>query len=185
MSDSITLNGIEVPVNIKRYRNSKNIRLRVNTYGEVVVTCPKRTSKKVIFKFIESQEKWLLEQLAGLEPGSREKSQKNYKLQKESARTLIKKLIDKFNTYYGLKYNKLYIKNQRSIWGSCSKRKNLNFNYRLVSLPLELQEYIVVHELCHLKYMDHSSNFWNLVAETIPDHRRRRRLLRTYEKSLF
>jgi predicted metal-dependent hydrolase len=67
---------------------------------------------------------------------------------------------------------------QKSRWGSCSRKKNLNFNYKLIQLPLELADYIVVHELCHLQEFNHGQGFWNLVGETIPDYKARRDELR-------
>jgi predicted metal-dependent hydrolase len=78
--------------------------------------------------------------------------------------------IEYYNQYYGFKYNKINIKNQKTRWGSCSKKGNLNFNYKILFLSAETRDYIVVHELCHLKEFNHSKKFWNLVAETIPNY---------------
>jgi predicted metal-dependent hydrolase len=96
---------------------------------------------------------------------------------------LVHQKLEAWNKFYDLKYNKVAIRNQRSRWGSCSKKGNLNFNYRILRLPPELQDYIIVHELCHLAQFDHSKAFWALVAKTIPDYVARRRLLVTYAKS--
>ncbi len=89
---------------------------------------------------------------------------------KEFARTLVEERIVYWNTFYGFTYGKVYIKDQKTRWGSCSSKGNLNFSYKLIFLPLHLVDYIVVHELCHLKEFNHGSNFWRLIAETIPDY---------------
>jgi predicted metal-dependent hydrolase len=75
-----------------------------------------------------------------------------------------------FNSFYNFKYNKIFIKNHQRRWGSCSSKRNLNFNYKIIFLPERLQNYLIVHELCHLKEMNHSKGFWALVAKTIPDY---------------
>lgn len=103
---------------------------------------------------------------------------KNYLQYKNQARCLVRQRLDYFNQFYNYKYNRVSIKNQRSRWGSCSRLGNLNFNYRLAHLPTELADYIIVHELCHLKEMNHSARFWQLVAQTMPDYLERRRELR-------
>jgi predicted metal-dependent hydrolase len=84
---------------------------------------------------------------------------------------LALKIIKKFNKKYGLKYNTITIKDHKTKWGSCSKKGNLNFNYRIVFLPRRLAEYIVVHELCHLKELSHSRQYWRLVEKTLPNYK--------------
>ena len=68
-----------------------------------------------------------------------------------------------------LKYNRLAIRNQRGRWGSCSSKKNLNFNYRILKLSPELRDYIIVHEIAHLKELHHGKSFWDLVERMIPN----------------
>ena len=97
-----------------------------------------------------------------------------YKKQKEAARAFVHKKLELFNRHYGFAYNNVAIRNQRSRWGSCSKKGNLNFNYRILLLPEHLADSVIVHELCHLKEFNHSKAFWKLVEETIPDHKARR-----------
>jgi predicted metal-dependent hydrolase len=82
------------------------------------------------------------------------------------------------NQHYQHPLRKVFIKNLKSRWGSCSSRGNLNFNYKLVFLPPAVADYIIVHELCHLRHFNHSAEFWALVAETIPRYKEFRRLLR-------
>ena len=80
----------------------------------------------------------------------------------------------------GVTYGRIRIKDQKTLWGSCSSRKNLNFNWRLVMAPGEVLDYVVVHELCHLKHMNHSAEFWDCVEEILPEYREHRRWLKVH-----
>lgn len=107
-------------------------------------------------------------------------SHKTYLSNKEEARILVLRKLVELNEHYHFVYNRVSIRNQRSRWGSCSKKGNLNFNYRIVELSDELQDYIIVHELCHLGMFNHSKKFWELVAQKIPDHIGARKALREH-----
>ncbi|HID0886867.1 TPA: M48 family metallopeptidase, partial [Clostridium botulinum] len=72
----------------------------------------------------------------------------------------------------------IVIKNQKTLWGSCSSKGNINYNYKIVMAPLKILDYIVVHELCHLVHMNHSKDFWQLVESIIPDFKERRNWLK-------
>lgn len=95
---------------------------------------------------------------------------KEYVLHKEAARELVHKRLAHFNRHYKLAWGTVAVRNQKSRWGSCSKAGNLNFNYRIILLPPHLQDYVMVHELCHLQEFNHSPKFWRLVGETVPDY---------------
>ena len=107
---------------------------------------------------------------------------KHYTEHKESARMLILRRLEYFNEYYNLQWNRVAIRNQRRCWGSCSSLKNLNFNYKIYFLPPHLQDYIIVHELCHLREMNHGQEFWDLVGEQIPDYKACRAELRALDR---
>lgn len=106
---------------------------------------------------------------------------KHYLENKEEARGFINSRLLFFNTHYKFLYKRVSIRNQRSCWGSCSALKNLNFSYRLLFIPQELADYIIVHELCHLKEMNHGPRFWSLVSEMIPDYKARKKALKHYD----
>lgn len=103
-----------------------------------------------------------------------------YKDAKKESLAFAQERVGVFNEIYGFSYKEVRVKNQKTRWGSCSKRGNLNFNYRILYLPLHLADYIVVHELCHLKEFNHGKKFWDLVAQVFPGHREMRRELRKY-----
>lgn len=88
------------------------------------------------------------------------------------------------NARYGFAYGRVAIKEQKSRWGSCSRKGNLNFNWRLLLAPLPVLDYVVVHELCHLRELNHSPRFWSLVALGCPDYVAQRRWLRDHGRGL-
>jgi predicted metal-dependent hydrolase len=108
----------------------------------------------------------------------RKGSRVNYLKYKEQARALVHERINHFNDFYNFKFNQVSIKNTKSRWGSCSKKGNLNFNYKIVLLPPKLADYLVVHEMCHLEQFDHSEKFWKLVSIAIPEYKERRKELK-------
>ena len=105
----------------------------------------------------------------------RSKKSSEHKKYYKDAKLLVIKIIEdlkkenhKINL---LTFNKIFIKNQKTRWGSCSSAKNLNFNYKILFLPYDLAEYLVVHELCHLEHMNHSKDYWNLVEYVLPNYK--------------
>lgn len=108
---------------------------------------------------------------------------KHYQVHKESARVLVHDRLHHYNQHYQLAWNRVAIRNQRRCWGSCSSLKNLNFNYKILFLPAHLQDYIIVHELCHLEHLHHGHEFWQLVAEQLPDYKAYIEELRTIDKA--
>ena len=99
------------------------------------------------------------------------RSKKHYVQYKETARELAIKRIEHYNKVYGFTLNRVAIKNSKTRWGSCSKKGNLNFNYKIALLPLELADYVIVHELCHLGEFNHSPKFWKLVQMAVPNYK--------------
>lgn len=102
----------------------------------------------------------------------------NYLKYKTQASILAKKRLEYFNTFYNFKYNRITIRNQKTRWGSCSKKGNLNFNYKIALLKENQADYIIVHELCHLREFNHGERFWDLVEKTIPDYKELRKSLK-------
>lgn len=97
---------------------------------------------------------------------------------KSKASEVIHDRLGVYSEHYGLSYKKVTFRNQKTRWGSCSSAKNLNFNWRLIMAPIEIIDYVVIHELCHLKYMNHSPAFWGLVGEAVKDYKERRKWLK-------
>lgn len=96
---------------------------------------------------------------------------------KEAAEVLCEKAAE-FAGYLSVSFKELHIKDQKSRWGSCSSRGSLNFNWRILMAPEPVCDYVVIHELCHLRHMNHSADFWQLVAAFCPDYKQYRKWLR-------
>ncbi len=101
---------------------------------------------------------------------------------REIAYDIVKERLDYFSKLMDLEYHRLIIKDQKTRWGSCSNLGNININFRIITFPMEVIDYLVVHELSHIKHMDHSKEFWENVKTYIPDYKHRRKLLREREK---
>ncbi len=97
---------------------------------------------------------------------------------KDFAERIIKSRVLFLNEFYGFSFNKIYIKNQKTVWGSCSLKGNLNFNYKIIFFPKHLRDYVIVHEICHLKELNHSKHFWALVKKLVPNYKEHRREVR-------
>ena len=169
----------DISYTIRKSRRAKHLRLVVHCDGRVVVTVPRGVRQSIVERFISEKKQWVLKKLHFFENvdnrGGRVFSNKDYQKYKEEARQLVHDRIDFYNKEYGFKFNRISIKNQRTLWGSCSAKSNININYKVLFLPKELQDYLIVHEMCHLKELNHSSKFWNLVQKTVPDYKKIRK----------
>ena len=85
----------------------------------------------------------------------------------------------------GVEYNRVVLKDQRTLWASCSSQKNINYSYRIVKMPPVVQDYLVIHELCHLKFMNHGEEYWQLVGQFSPDYKLHRRWLNEHKDAVF
>lgn len=99
----------------------------------------------------------------------------------ETLRAKTKEWADKI----GVEFNNIVIKDQRTLWASCSGKKNINYSYRIVKMPLAVQDYLMVHELCHLVHMNHGQEYWRLVAQYCPDYNHHRKWLNENKGSIF
>jgi predicted metal-dependent hydrolase len=151
------------------------LRVTVHRDGQVVLTVPRRGSERAAREFLASRAAWVLATRArvlALPPPMVPKGgRREYLALKEDARELATRLLERWNPLYGFKWARVRIANQKSRWGSCSRRGTLSFNYRIVHLPPRLQDYLAVHELCHLGEMNHSRRFWALVERALPNYR--------------
>jgi predicted metal-dependent hydrolase len=166
---------------IVKSRRAKWMRIDVFYNGIVKLTVPFKVDKRRAALFINSKRAWVLKKLEFYKnykgpirkrgSGGRGYGRLRYQKNKDRAQALVIERLEYFNRFYNFKWGRVSIKNQKRRWGSCSRKGNLNFNHRLAELPAELSDYIVVHELCHLKELNHSKDFWKLVSIACPKYR--------------
>ena len=164
--------------------NRKSLSIEVNSDARVIVRAPYKVSEVFIAKFVEEKSNWINRAICKI----RER-QKNMDKVNPLSRVEIDELADRalkiipekvmnYANIMGVSYNRITIRNQKTRWGSCSAKGNLNFNCLLMLVPNEVQNYVVVHELCHLKEMNHSVRFWAEVEKVMPNYREYKKWLK-------
>ena len=171
---------------IRKSPRAKRLSLSVSHDACVVLTVPQNIPMASALAFLRAKSGWLIKKLNYFKKFQNwvvlKSSRREYVKLKGMALSLAKEKASYWNQYYNFTYHLISIKNQKTRWGSASKKGNLNFNYKIVELPNELLDYLVVHELCHLKEFNHSQAFWTLVGKTIPNYLEYRRRLRNIVK---
>lgn len=182
------MNTKSVNTEIIRSRR-KTIELQICKDGHLRVRVPVQMTDKEIMDFLEKKSDWIEKHLAQWRE-SRERALSNAsvkRLSKEDIENLARqavKVIPPKVEYYaeriGVTYGRITIRNQKTRWGSCSGKGNLNFNCLLMQAPEEVLDYVIIHELCHRKEMNHSKRFWEQVEKIMPDYKKRRDWLKEH-----
>ena len=165
----------------------RTLSLQVLPNGQVLVKAPLLLGKKQIDAFVERKTPWLEKQLhrlaerENLPPFSAEELAKL----KRQAKAVIPERAAYFAQKMGVEFGRISIRSQRTRWGSCSGKRNLNFNCLLMLVPEDVQDYVIVHELCHLQEMNHSPRFWAAVEKVLPDYKIRRKWLKDHGTAII
>lgn len=175
MKRQINLHNRVVNYSVRRSKRAKRMRLAVYCDGNFIVTVPQTFPANSIDRYVISKSQWVISKLDFFE--GLNKRQKlvlggdGYELYKDKALRMVTERLAALNQkHYRFRFNKLAIKSQKTRWGSCSRRRNLNFNYKILFLTPRIRDYVIVHELCHLKEFNHSNKFWKLVAKSLPEY---------------
>ena len=166
------------------HSNRRSVALVVDTDANLIVRAPYRMTDRAIAEFVASKQNWIEKHLEKMRQRSEKRAAAPEFTEEEREnliRTALRIIPEKaahFAPLVGVTYGRITIRNQKTVWGSCSTKGNLNFNYMLAALPDEVVDYVVVHELCHRKEMNHSPKFWAEVEKVIPDYKRIRKWLK-------
>ena len=162
----------------------KTLALELTPRGELLVRAPLRLPKRDIQRFIESKKDWIDAHLAKL-PHVTPLTPEEHRALIRAAKVDFPQRVSCFAEKMGITYGRITIRSQKSRWGSCSAAGNLSFNCLLMLAPEPVRDYVVVHELCHRKEMNHSPRFWAEVETILPDCRQQRAWLREHGTSLL
>lgn len=154
--------------------------IQVMRDGSVIVRAPRRMPEGDIKRFVLKKSDWI-EKAQGKARAARERANAiepltdaDIKALADRALEYIPQRVAFFAPLVGVEYGRITIRNQKTRWGSCSGKKNLNFNCLLMLTPDDVIDYVVTHELCHLKEMNHSPRFWAEVEHVLPDYKESR-----------
>lgn len=165
----------------------KSLGLEVRDAHTVLARIPARVSDRELQKFVEEHRDWIQEKIAVM--ATRKENRKTAwapdlrslsRTDQMKIQLKIGKRVRHYCEVMGVKVGLVTVKNQKTRWGSCSAKGNVNFNYQLAFLPEELLDYVVIHELAHRRHMDHSRAFWAEVEKYCTDYRERREQLKEY-----
>ncbi len=184
MKHEIVLNGQTVVYTILHSDRARHLRMVIDPDDGLIVTVPNAWFERFVESFLQKKALWILKHLAKMKKLEDRVvikfTKAEYEENKKGVLEYITERVEFFNSLYKFSYGKISIRNQTSVWGSCTRAGNLQFNYKLMYVPKVARDYVVVHELCHLKEHNHSDRFWRLVAQTVPDYVKIRKSLHKY-----
>ena len=159
----------------------KTLAVQIRADGTVIARAPLRMPKERILGFLSEKASWICTQQGRMQEREKMRQQACIHLdaaQEKELRERAKSVLAQRTAYFarqvGVTYGRITVRDQKTRWGSCSQTGNLNFNFRLILAPPEVLDYVVVHELCHRRQMNHSAQFWQEVAQVLPDYRKRK-----------
>lgn len=171
------------------YSSRKTLAIQVTSDGTVKVRAPKGYPKTIIYKFFKEKENWILKHVDKAKqnpsPSPPALSEKDRNRYIKIARDIFTQKTAYYASIMKVTYGRISIREQKTRWGSCSSRGNLNFNWRLIFASEPVLDYIVVHELAHRREMNHSPSFYAIVESILPDYKKPKKWLRDNGHSLW
>lgn len=163
------------------YAKRRSVSIRVTKDLKIEVRAPKGLSRDIIDGIVRKHAGWIEKRLEKIQSQPNvlyNPTTEEINILKEKTRDIVLPIVEKYAKIMGLEPAKVTITSAKQVFGSYTSKKHLNFSFRLALYPYDATEYVVVHELCHMREMNHSKKFWSLVETYLPDYKKRRRLLK-------
>lgn len=179
---NLEIEDMSLPIILERSKR-KTLTIQITQDVQLLIKAPFRTSEREIYHFLQQKQFWIYKQAKRIianESNRIERSDEEIRRLREQARSVLTEKSNDYAKQLGVSFNKIRIGNQRTRWGSCSSKGTISYNWRLILMPEEIMDYVVVHELCHLIEMNHSSRFWMLVSGILPDYAVRKTWLKQH-----
>ena len=172
----IEYNGEKIPYEITKSR-IKNLYIQIKE-GKVIGKAPLKLKEKYIIDFVNKKSKWIYKNVKEAE--KRDKKENIIKPEDiQKLEMIVNNSVQEYSKKLGISPNKVKLKNIKYAWGSCSSKKNISINIQLATKEEQVIKYVVLHEMCHLKYMNHSKDFWNLVENYMPNYKMYKKKLKS------
>ncbi len=171
------------PVNFERSPRAKRINITVRPFKGVRVAVPCGVSFKQALSFAADNRPWIknqLEKIAHIEKEHATLSGLFENIDRETAGKVLRQRIDDLAQAHGFSYNRVYIRNQKTRWGSCSTKNNINLNIKLTRLPEKLMDYVILHELVHTRIKNHGNRFYAWLDKLVSNRKTLDKMLKAY-----
>ena len=163
----------------------RTIAIQISPAGEVVVRAPMGMSGAAVERFVRSKTAWIEKHTVRQAPAELPFTDAEIRELARQAKASLPERAAYFAPLVGVTYGNITIRSQHTRWGSCSSKGNLNFNCLLMLAPEDVRDYVVVHELCHRKEMNHSPRFWAELARILPNYRQSQKWLKEHGRALI
>ena len=171
-----------------RSTRAKRINISVRPFKGVRVAVPYRISLKKAIEFADSKKGWIkknLNKMRQMEQDHKILSIKFKDIDRHEARKILVKRIDELAKAHGFRYNRIFIRNQKTRWGSCSSKNNISLNIKLVRLPERLTDYVIIHELVHTRIKSHNKKYYAALEQIVNDRKSLDQELKKYSAGLL
>jgi len=186
-SNIIEIDGVG-PVLFERSRRAKHVNISVKPFAGVRVAVPDGVSFRKAEEFVHASAGWIQKHLYRMKQYEKENkaiADTSVGIERAKAKRRLTGRLKQLAEQHGFTYNRVSIRNQKTRWGSCSHQNNINLNMKLVKLPDELADYVILHELVHTRFKNHSSDFWAEMDRLVGDGKKERSRLRGYRVGLL